>query len=56
MKFLFGRAIWALRNRYVFNKMCVVRVSKIINVHESHDKANSAPKGTHSMEIVQGRQ
>lgn len=36
--------------------MCVVRVSKIINVHESHDKANSAPKGTHSMETVQGRQ
>lgn len=36
--------------------MCVVRVSKIINVHKSQDKASSAPKGTHSLETVQGRQ
>lgn len=34
MNFLFGRAIWALRKGYVFNKIYKVRVSKIINVHK----------------------
>lgn len=56
MNFLFGRAIWALRKGYVFNKIYKVRVIKIIIVHKGNVKANSTTKGRHSIKIFQVRQ
>lgn len=56
MNFPIGRAIWALRHGYVFNKIYQVRESKITNVHKKNDKTNSIAKGRNSIKIFQVRQ